>query len=134
MGLGHPGLGHPTRFTKRTFVREKNTQNIDLYVLIQNVSEISNFLVALLSRQRPPNGCHFSFSSRISLIIFFCLFTTSSSMSQLSANHATSPNKNIALRSPTILFLYFHYPPMRSKSHSKWKMASIWRSLNEFWN
>ena len=120
------------RFTKRTFVREKNTQNINLYVMIQNVSEISNLLVALLSRQRPPNGCHFSFSSRISLINFFCLFTTSSSMSQLSANHATS--RSIVFCDVTRKFCFSGTMNghLQSINSLKWKLAFIWRTLDGF--
>ena len=54
-------VSHITRFTKRHFVRHKNTQTIHPDVMIQKFSRISNMIVSVWLRQRPQNGGHFSF-------------------------------------------------------------------------
>ena len=63
---------------------------------------------------------------------FFCLFTTSSSMSQLSANHATS--RLIVFCDVTRKFCFSGTMNghLQSINSLKWKLAFIWRTLDGF--
>ena len=54
-------LSNTPRFTKETFVREKNTQKLETAYLIQLLSLNMNMDLLFECKQRPQNGGHFSF-------------------------------------------------------------------------
>ena len=58
------------------------------------------------------------------LLYNFCLFPKNCRKFH-QYNHATKENR----RTSWVRWFCFH-PPLRSKSHSKWKMKAIWRPLN----
>ena len=73
-GLDHVQM-HFTRFTKRHFVRQKNTQRIHLDRMIQNFSLISNIQLFFRLRQRFMLYFNFHFSSRFFTYKFFYLLS-----------------------------------------------------------
>ena len=62
----------------------------------------------------------FHFSSRLLLIIFFCLLIYIQIVANFIKNHSTSPNKNVvALQVRYFCFHLFHTGKLQSKSYSK---------------
>ena len=100
------------------FVRDKNTQKLETAYLIQLFSLIPKDLVSVWKIQRPPNECHFSIFNFVPLLNFFVYFIFFNGSQISRKNHATSTCDDF-------VFIIFVNQPMRSKSDSKWKMASI---------
>ena len=100
------------------FVRDKNTQKLETAYLIQLFSLIPKDLVSVWKIQRPPNECHFSIFNFVPLHNFFVYFIFFNGSQISRKNHATSTCDDF-------VFIIFVNQPMRSKSDSKWKMASI---------
>ena len=84
----------------------------------------------------------FHFSSRLLLIIFFCLLIYIQIVANFIKNHSTSPNKNVALQVRYFCFHLFHTGKLQSKSYSKkieyirwsaeWISKWRWHSYSEW--
>ena len=117
-----------SRFTKRHFVWHKNTQTWGISTLASLVFH-ALFKSPLLSEIEATFQTVFQFSFffktfTLLLLYNFCLFPKNCRKFH-QYNHATKENR----RTSWVRWFCFH-PPLRSKSHSKWKMEAIWRPLN----
>ena len=111
------------------FVWVKNTQGINHDRIIQNFFLNSNISFPALTIQRLPNGIHFSF-------LWIFTLQTAVRHDQNKKKLQELENKNIARRSCVISGnlrqCLINKKIMSEILEEKWKLAAIWRSLDEF--
>ena len=118
-----------SRFTKWHFVRHKNPQKLgDTYIipflfLSLNLDSVFKFI------QRPTNAGHFSFFFKIYLVFLMIFLFVSSNCRKFRQYSRNLLSAKFFVFIANVLFVN---RLMRSKSHSKRKMSSIWRPLNGF--
>ena len=115
-----------SRFTKWRCVRGKNTQKLKTAYLIELFSLNMNMNSILKLIQRFRIYFNFLIFQELFLINFFVYLTFSSNCRKF--YHQESRNRKCEV----FVFIVLLTGEWRSKSYSKWKMTSIWRTLDGF--